>query len=173
VLKISIRDCLKDKGSFHKESRQCKISPSLFNSLKNSDLLDPDSERSILNSAFGLLSKMIDVDKTSFQLTLLGMSVTDFVASTKRGIQTYFAGNSTGVHKNRMDIKGVPPASPFCREYLFSRKNKFSGSPLMWSHWDRLKLISLNNTNQLLLHWPTIKFNNWKNLWNLITLSGW
>jgi hypothetical protein len=136
VLKISIRDCLKDKGSFHKESRQCKISPSLFNSLKNSDLLDPDSERSILSSAFGLLSKMIDVDKTSFQLTLLGMSVTDFVASTKRGIQTYFAGNSspnlpTGIHKNRMDIKGVPPASPFCREYLFSRKNKFSVSPLM------------------------------------------
>lgn len=91
VLKVSIRDCIKDKGSFHKETRQCKISPSLFNGLKESDSLDSESEKTLMNTLTGLVSKMIDFSQP-FHLTLLGISVSDFVASAKNGILAYFGG---------------------------------------------------------------------------------
>ena len=87
-MKISARDCLKDKGTFHKETRQCKISPNLFSSLKMSDTLDSASERVILDTSLNLLSKIIDLNK-QFHLTLLGISFTDFVAVTKHGIQAF------------------------------------------------------------------------------------
>jgi hypothetical protein len=91
TLKISVRDSLKDKGSFHKESRQVKISPSLFNGLRNSEKLSSDSETTLLNTCMSLLSKMIDF-ANPFHVTLLGISVTDFVTSHKNGIQSYFGG---------------------------------------------------------------------------------
>ena len=97
LLKISVRDSLKDKGSFHKESRQVKISSSLCNGLRNSDRLDSDSESILLHTAMSLLSKMIDFGKP-FHVTLLGISVSDFVTSHKNGIEAYFGGK--GLTKN-------------------------------------------------------------------------
>ena len=93
LLKISVRDSLKDKGSFHKESRQVKISSSLCNGLRNSDKLDSDSESILLHTAMSLLSKMIEFGKP-FHVTLLGISVSDFVTSHKNGIEAYFGGKS-------------------------------------------------------------------------------
>ena len=101
---MSIRDCIKDKGSFHKETRQCKISPSLFNGLKESDILDSDSEKTLMNTLSSLLSKMIDFSHP-FHLTLLGISVSDFVTSAKNGILTYFGGCKATTSQKSADDK--------------------------------------------------------------------
>ena len=98
-MKISVRDSLKDKGSFHKESRQVKISSSLCNGLRNSDKLDSDSESILLHTSMSLLSKMIDFAKP-FHVTLLGISVSDFVTSHKNGIEAYFGGKSLTQNQN-------------------------------------------------------------------------
>lgn len=92
VLKISVRDCLKDKGSFHKVSRQTKISPSLFNSLRESETLDPASQKSLLSTSVSLLAKMVEFNHP-YHLTLLGIAVTDFISANKNGsIQSFFNG---------------------------------------------------------------------------------
>ena len=55
--------------------------------------MDSDSESSLLHTSMSLLSKMIDFAKP-FHVTLLGISVSDFVTSHKNGIQAYFGEKS-------------------------------------------------------------------------------
>jgi hypothetical protein len=50
------------------------------------DTLDHDSESKILNVSMSLVAKMVDLGRP-FHLTLLALSVSDFVASAKHGIQ--------------------------------------------------------------------------------------
>ena len=93
TLKVSARDWLKDRiqgnHKFHKESRQCKVNPQLFRVVTNEKQLEPTDE--IVTIVMGLVEKIIDF-KNSFELTLLGVSVTDFV-NIKRSISSFFIDN--------------------------------------------------------------------------------
>ena len=96
TIKVTTRDLLKDKAltisktpTFHKESRQCKINSRLFGDIKNVSI-NSELKHDVVKIAMALLEKMIDFN-SSFQLTLLGISVTDFVTSGK-GIISYFKG---------------------------------------------------------------------------------
>ena len=92
TLKVFIRDYEKDKHDpkrkFAKYSRQCKINSFSFK-----------DEKSILDLApqvVQLIGKMVDFSKF-FHLTLMGLSVTDFVCSSvkKGGIDAFLAPKSS------------------------------------------------------------------------------
>ena len=93
TLKVSARDWLKDRiqgnHKFRKESRQCKINPQLFRTVTNEKQLEPSDE--IITIVMGLVEKIVDFEN-SFELTLLGVSVTDFVI-IKRSISSFFIDN--------------------------------------------------------------------------------
>ena len=105
VIKVTVRDFYKDKEirKFHKESRQCKIDQQLFQSLKNSADLEKDTEHKILQVMMGLLSKMVNFDEY-FHLTLIGISVTDFLTDKleKNIIETYF---KPGIVTNKPELQ--------------------------------------------------------------------
>ena len=94
TLKVTVRDAFKDhklgKHKFHKESRQCKINPKLFSNLLK--LNSSDVKQEIVGIGMSLTRKMVDFNE-QVQLTLLGISVTDFLVSGK-GIMTYFEPNN-------------------------------------------------------------------------------
>ena len=90
TIKVTMRDPLKDKHKFHKESRQSKINPRYFKSLKHSESLDADSHREIMAMVQSLLEKMIPLNG-QLQLTLLGVAVTDFVKQDGAGISAFFS----------------------------------------------------------------------------------
>ena len=106
TLKVSARDWLKDRiqgnHKFHKESRQCKVNPQLFRAVTNEKQLEPTDE--IVTIVMGLVEKIIDL-KNSFELTLLGVSVTDFV-NIKRSISSFFIdnGNDTVIEAHKPEI---------------------------------------------------------------------
>ena len=94
TFKVTVRDAHKDqllgKHRFHKESRQCKINPKLFGNLqKSSSAFHKKPE--IVEIGMSLAKKMINF-KAKFQLTLLGVSVTDFIVPGK-GIMSFFDGS--------------------------------------------------------------------------------
>ena len=78
TLKVTLRDFMKDKElkKFHKESRQCKVSPRLF--LLEDGGLKSSSVKELTEMALTLVGKMINLSQT-FHLTLLGLSFTDFL----------------------------------------------------------------------------------------------
>ena len=93
TLKVSARDWLKDRiqgnHKFHKESRQCKINPHIFRAVTHEKQLEPTDE--IITIVMGLVEKIVNFEN-SFELTLLGVSVTDFV-NIKRSISSFFIDN--------------------------------------------------------------------------------
>ena len=105
VIKVTVRDFYKDKEirKFHKESRQCKIDQQLFQSLKNRADLEKDTEKKFLQVMMGLLSKMVNFDDY-FHLTLIGISVTDFLTEKleKNIIETYF---KSGIVNNKPELQ--------------------------------------------------------------------
>ena len=101
TFKVTVRDAHKDqllgKHKFHKESRQCKINPKLFGNLqKSSPALDKKPD--IVEIGMSLARKMINFT-AKFQLTLLGVSVTDFLVPGK-GIMSFF----DGIKESKTDI---------------------------------------------------------------------
>ena len=105
VIKVTVRDFYKDKEirKFHKESRQSKIDQQLFQNLRNSAELEIDTEHKILQVMMGLLSKMVNFDKY-FHLTLIGISVTDFLTDRleKNIIETYF---KSGIVTSKLELQ--------------------------------------------------------------------
>ena len=103
TFKVTVRDYFKDKlvKKFHKESRQSPVSPRLF-------ALDQGSLRScskleLVEIGVGLVGKMVNMS-SQFHLTLLGVSVTDFVdpVESKASIKRFFSpvkNGSTGQTK--------------------------------------------------------------------------
>ena len=107
TLRVTLRDFHKDKETkrFHKESRQCKVSPRLFileaGSLKSSSVLE------LTDLALSLAGKMVAFSQT-FHLTLLGLSLTDFVEQleTKGSIKRFFS--PTKCQQNKEEKKNDP-----------------------------------------------------------------
>ena len=107
TFKVTVRDALKDqlegKHKFHKESRQCKINPKLFGSVLNQN--DPfNNKQEIVMIGMSLARKMINFN-AEFKLTLLGVSVTDFVLPGK-SIMSFFKG---GQGKTSSTLSSVLP----------------------------------------------------------------
>ena len=92
TFKVTIRDYFKDKliKKFHKESRQCRVSPRLFH-LDQGSLRDA-AKAELVELGVGLVAKMINMSG-QFHLTLLGVAVTDFVdhVETKGSIRKFFS----------------------------------------------------------------------------------
>ena len=81
-MKVTMRDCCKDrreKRTFSKESRQCRIQPRML--VTNDEV----KEQEVVEVAVGLVSKMVNF-KAEFQLTLLGVAVTDFIVEVETGV---------------------------------------------------------------------------------------
>ena len=83
TIRITMRDCYKNRREqrkFAKESRQCKIQPRML-----------EEKEEAVEVALGLVSKMVNF-KAEFQLTLLGVAVTDFVeeVESKASIKNFF-----------------------------------------------------------------------------------
>lgn len=116
TLKVSARDWLKDRiqgnHKFHKESRQCKVNPQLFRAVTNEKQLEPTDE--IVTIVMGLVEKMVNFEN-SFELTLLGVSVTDFV-NIKRSISSFFIDNGNDkvieAHKPEISCSGSNGKDP-------------------------------------------------------------
>ena len=79
TLRVSARDLARDGGKFTRMTRQCRVAPRLL-----------ASRAEAVEVAVGLLAKMVDL--SSFHLTLLGVSVTDFQEEvhTKGAITNFF-----------------------------------------------------------------------------------
>ena len=92
TFKVTIRDYFKDKliKKFHKESRQCRVSPRLFH-LDQGSLRDA-AKAELVELGVGLVAKMVNMSG-QFHLTLLGVAVTDFVdhVETKGSIRKFFS----------------------------------------------------------------------------------
>lgn len=116
TLKVSARDWLKDRiqgnHKFHKESRQCKIDPQLFRAVTNEKQLEPTDE--IVTIVMGLVEKIVN-SENSFELTLLGVSVTDFI-NIKRSISSFFIDNGNDkvieAHKPEISCSGSHGKDP-------------------------------------------------------------
>ena len=76
TFKVTIRDYFKDKliKKFHKESRQCRVSPRLFH-LDQGSLRDA-AKAELVELGVGLVAKMINMSG-QFHLTLLGVAIAD------------------------------------------------------------------------------------------------
>merc|ERR1712107_120367 len=93
-----MRDCCKDrreKKSFSRESRQRRIQPRILLKVK-----DEIMEEAV-GIALGLVSKMVNF-KADFQLTLLGVAVTDFVEEAERraSIKNFFCSKKVASSEN-------------------------------------------------------------------------
>ena len=90
TLKVTMRDCCKDrreKKTFSKESRQCKIQPRIL--ITKDEVLEKEEAVGV---ALSLVGKMVNF-KDDFQLTLLGVAVTDFLeeVESKASIKKFFS----------------------------------------------------------------------------------
>ena len=111
-MKVTMRDCCKDKRekrTFSKESRQCRIQPRML--VTSDEVL----EREVVEVALGLVSKMVNF-KAEFQLTLLGVAVTDFVeeVESKASIKNFFSKKKTATSENSnpTDSQAAASADP-------------------------------------------------------------
>jgi len=117
-IKVTIRDKDKIVKKFHKESRTAKISPRLF--MLENNALQPKAVTEILTVCVGLLGKMVDFS-SAFQITLLGLSVTDFLEQVekKSSIKNFFI--------SPVKEDGVPlsvPTRPVRRTSLFKDESE-------------------------------------------------
>ena len=107
TLRVTLRDLQKDKETkrFHKESRQCKVSPRLF--ILEAGTLKSSSARELTDLALSLVGKMINFSQT-FHLTLLGLALTDFVEQmeAKGSIKRFFS--PTKLKQNKEEKTVVP-----------------------------------------------------------------
>ena len=106
TMKVTIRDCCKDKRekkSFSKESRQSRIQPRILVKVK-----DEVMEEAV-GLALGLVSKMVNF-KAEFKLTLLGVAVTDFVeeAESKASIKRFFCSKKAAINENSNSLDTQP-----------------------------------------------------------------
>ena len=104
TLRVTMRDCCKDrreKRAFSKESRQCRIPPRIM-------IIKDDVMEEAVGIALGLVCKMVNF-KTEFQLTLLGVAVTDFIeeVESKASIKNFFCPKKavTNENSNRSDTQ--------------------------------------------------------------------
>ena len=92
TMKVTLRDYHKDKQlrKFHKESRQCKVSPRLF--LLEAGGLKSSSMQELTDTAISLVGKMVRFSQT-FHLTLLGLALTDFLEpkESNKSIKRFFS----------------------------------------------------------------------------------
>jgi len=90
-IRVTVRDYYKDKlvKKFHKESRQTRLSPRLFQLVDGG--LKPDHEEEIIDTCLNLVGKMVDF-ADAFHITLMGLAVTDFVQQVekKSSIKNFF-----------------------------------------------------------------------------------
>ena len=108
TLRVTLRDLQKDKETkrFHKESRQCKVSPRLF--ILEAGTLKSSSALELTDLAISLVGKMINFSQT-FHLTLLGLALTDFVEQmeAKGSIKRFFSPTKL---KQKKEEKTVVPS---------------------------------------------------------------
>ncbi len=138
-LKVTVRDAAKEEGKgFHRESRQCKVSPALFSDLRTSDTLSERSLEEITAACMGLLEKAVDFTGR-FHLTLLGVAVGDLLETAKgtRSIAAFFGGGGGGGGEKRTmeDHSGG--------EVGKRRKQTGSTGPECPEGWDREVFSSL------------------------------
>ncbi len=116
TIKVSVRSLSRDS----RESRQCKVSPSLFSALKTTNSLSQDSLKELLDTCMGLLEKTVDV-KSKFHLTMLGVSVGDLVepVSADKSIAAFFgmgAGAAKPKRKAEQHLSGAGDSLKRSRE---------------------------------------------------------
>jgi len=111
TMKVTMRDSCKDrreKRTFSKESRQCRIPPRIM-------VIKDEVMEEAVGIALGLVCKMVNF-KAEFQLTLLGVAVTDFVeeVESKASIKNFFCPKkaATNENSNRSDTQSSPRISP-------------------------------------------------------------
>ena len=109
TMKVTMRDCCKDKRekrTFSKESRQCRIQPRML--VTNDEV----KEKEVVEVALGLVSKMVNF-KAEFQLTLLGVAVADFVeeVESKASIKNFFSAKKMATRENGNPTDSQPSAA--------------------------------------------------------------
>lgn len=103
VIRVTARDKIKERAKgrrWLKESRQTQISRHLMNRLKSSPDLPPHEESQLVDICLSLLDKMVN-ESNPYQLTLLGISVSDFPAETSNSIQNYFGAGAAKIESSR------------------------------------------------------------------------
>jgi len=138
VIKVTVRDYYKDKlvKKFHKESRQGKISPRLFQ-LDFQGKLTEERKTEILQNALGLLKKMVDFED-SFHITLMGLAVSNFLdeVEKKGSIKNFFISPKK---------EGMPQSVPTAS---IKRKNIFNTKSSEEPDAKKSKLVDDNQSTQ-------------------------
>ena len=91
TFRVTIRDCIRDKDKkFHKESRQGKVAPRLFFLEKGG--MRASAKTELVDIGLSLVEKMLSMT-TQIHITLLGVTVTDFIdqVETKSSIRRFFS----------------------------------------------------------------------------------
>ncbi len=84
TLKVTFKEGF-TKDGFHKESRQCKVGPTMFQGVKSSAEASEKAVENLVDACSGLMGKSVDLRDAKFKISLLGVSVGDLSGEDKSG----------------------------------------------------------------------------------------
>ncbi|TRY62618.1 hypothetical protein TCAL_00417 [Tigriopus californicus] len=107
VIRVTARDQIKERAQgrrWLKESRQTQIAGHILTGLKTNPDLPQREESQVVDICLSLLDKMVN-HSAPYQLTLLGIGVSDFPPETANTIQNYFVAGAKETRNEKRQPK--------------------------------------------------------------------